>query len=208
MIKWTCWVRKLWCVWLRPVNMADMFRTIEQQSRNAAPESGPATTRILAIATMRSSARPKTLRVERPAPSRERIDEVHSRLARLQPAPTTAAGRARADSNPDSPRPWTSGRTARVERPSGNWQTAAARRLHSHAGALELASRNAAVATVTYAPQGGMSAPKMASPPSRMVLSSALMQTDGGSLQQNTDELLQMFARGNPDLRRQSGLPA
>ena len=31
------------------------------------------------------------------------------------------------------------------------------------------------------------------------------MQADGGSLQRNTDQLVQMFARSNPDLRKQSG---
>ena len=31
------------------------------------------------------------------------------------------------------------------------------------------------------------------------------MQTDGGSLQQNTEQLVQIFARTNPDLRRQGG---
>ena len=59
--------------------------------------------------------------------------------------------------------------------------------------------------TVTYAPQGGYVRTEDGQSAFTHGLELGVMQTDGGSLQQNTEQLVQVFARTNPDLRRQGG---
>jgi len=185
-----------------PQQMANMFRTIEQQSRNASPEwlSDHPDPGNRYDAIIREA---ENLRVERPAPQ-GRIDEVHSRLARLQPAPTTEqVARARQQRQPAPV--GTSGRTARVERPSGNWQTVQPGEFIRMQVPSNWRQLNSGSGTVTYAPQGGYVRTEDGQSAFTHGLELGVVQTDGGSLQQNTDQLLQMFARGNPDLRRQNG---
>ena len=59
--------------------------------------------------------------------------------------------------------------------------------------------------TVTYAPQGGYVRTEDGQSAFTHGLELGVMQADGGSLQQNTEQLVQLFARTNPDLRRQGG---
>ena len=186
-----------------PRQMANMFRTIEQQNRGAAPEwlSDHPNPGNRYEAILREA---DTLRVEGHAPQGE-IEEVHARLARLSPAPTTAQV-ARARQQGRQPEPvGTSGRTARVERPSGQWQTVEPGDFIRLSVPANWRQMNSGGGTVTYAPQGGYVQAGNGQTAFTHGLELGVMRTDGGSLQQNTDQLLQIFARSNPDLRRQSG---
>jgi hypothetical protein len=185
-----------------PRQMANMFRTIEQQNRSAAPEwlsdhpdPGNRNEAILREA--------ETLQVEGTAPQGE-IDDVHARLARMSPAPTTQQV-ARAQQGRQPGPVGTSGRTAQVERPSAQWQTVEPGefvRLRVPANWRQTGSGGG---TVTYAPQGGYVRTQDGQSAFTHGLELGVMQADGGSLQQNTEQLLQLFARTNPDLRRQGG---
>ena len=184
-----------------PRQMANMFRTIQQQSRNAAPEwlSDHPDPGNRYDAILREA---ETLRVEGSAPAGE-IDDVHARLARMSPAPTTQqAARTR---QRQEPRPvGTGGRTARVERPSGDWQTVEPGNFIRMQVPSNWRQLNSGGGTVTYAPQGGYVRTQDGQSAFTHGLELGVMQADGGSLQQNTDQLVQMFARSNPDLRRES----
>jgi len=186
-----------------PRQMANMFRTIQQQSRSGAPEwlsdhPDPGN-RYEAIVQ-----EAQTLRVASAAPQGQ-IEAVHTRLARMSPAPTTAQV-ARSQQGRQQPGPiGTSGRTGRVERPSGEWQTVEPGnfvRLQIPANWRQL---NGGGGTVTFAPDGGYVQTQEGQSAFTHGLELGVMQTDGGSLQQNTDQLVQMFARSNPELRKQGG---
>ena len=186
-----------------PRQMANMFRTIEQQSQSAAPEwlSDHPDPGNRYDAILREA---ETLQVNRAAPQGE-IDNVHARLARMSPAPTTQqVARARQQGRQPGP-VGTSGRAVQVERPSPDWQTVQPGefvRLRVPANWRQTSSGGG---TVTYAPQGGYVRTEDGQSAFTHGLELGVMQTDGGSLQQNTDQLVQVFARTNPDLRRQGG---
>ncbi len=59
--------------------------------------------------------------------------------------------------------------------------------------------------TVTYAPEGGYVQTQDGHSAFTHGMEVGVTQGNGGSLQQSTDQLLQSFARTNPDLRRQGG---
>jgi hypothetical protein len=59
--------------------------------------------------------------------------------------------------------------------------------------------------TVTYAPDGGYVQTGDGHSAFTHGLEVGVTQGNGGSLQQSTEQLLQSFARTNPDLRRQTG---
>ena len=185
-----------------PRHMANMFRTIEQQSRSAAPEwlSDHPNPGNRYDAILREA---ETLDVEGNAPQGE-IDEIHTRLARMPPAPTTEQV-ARAQQGRQPGPVGTSGRTVQVERPSGQWQTVEPGdfvRLRVPANWRQMSTGGG---TVTYAPQGGYIRSQNGQSAFTHGLELGVVQADGGSLQQNTEQLLQSFARSNPDLRRQGG---
>ena len=185
-----------------PRQMANMFRTIEQQNRGAAPEwlSDHPNPGNRYDAILREA---ETLRVARATPQGE-IDAIHARLARMSPAPTTEQV-ARSQQRRQPAPVGTSGRTAQVERPSGQWQTVEPGdfvRLRVPANWRQITSGGG---TVMYAPQGGYVRTEDGQSAFTHGLELGVMQTDGGSLQQNTEQLLQSFARSNPELRRQGG---
>jgi beta-barrel assembly-enhancing protease len=186
-----------------PRQMANMFRTIQQQSRSSAPEwlSDHPDPGNRYEAIVREA---QNLKVEGSAPQ-GRVTQVHSRLAQLAPAPTTQQV-ARAQQQGREPGTvGTSGRAMRVEQPSSQWQTVQPGefvRLRVPANWRQVGSGGG---TVTYAPQGGVVQNQEGQSAFTHGLELGVMQTDGGSLQQNTEQLLQMFARANPQLRRQGG---
>jgi Zn-dependent protease with chaperone function len=186
-----------------PRQMANMFRTIQQQGGSSGPEwlSDHPDPGNRYEAILREA---ETLRVEGSAPQ-GRLEQVQARLAQLPPAPTSEqVARARQQGRQPAP-VGTTGRTARVERPSGNWQTV------EPAGFIRLQvpsnwrQMNNGGGTVMYAPQGGVVQSQSGQSAFTHGLELGVMQADGGSLQRNTDQLVQMFARANPDLRKQSG---
>ncbi len=113
----------------------------------------------------------------------------------MSPAPTTQqVARAQQQGRQTGP-VGTSGRTAQVERPSAQWQTVAPGefvRLRVPANWRQTSSGGG---TVTYAPQGGYVRTQDGQSAFTHGLELGVMQIDGGSLQQKTEQLLQLFAR-------------
>jgi hypothetical protein len=190
-----------------PRDMANMFRTIEQQSRGAAPEwlSDHPNPGNRYDAIMREA---ETLQVRGSAPQGG-IDEVHNRLAGMAPAPTTqqvARQQQRREQEPvGTSGRTTTGRTARVESPSRQWQTVEPGdfvRLRVPANWREMSGGSG---TITYAPDGGYYRSRNGQSTFTHGLELGVMRTDGESLQRSTEQLIQSFARSNPDLRRQGG---
>ena len=187
-----------------PRQMANMFRTIEQQRRSSAPEwlSDHPNPGNRYEAILREA---ETLRVDDPAPQ-NRIADVHAQLSRLATradirtggsaataAPATRAGRSR------------SGSVGAVQAPSGQWQTvqpADFLRLSVPANWRQVGNGGG---SVMYVPDGGYVQGQDGQSAFTHGLELGVLRTDGGSLQQNTERLLQAFARTNPELRRQRG---
>jgi hypothetical protein len=186
-----------------PREMANMFQTIARRGGGGGPEwlsdhPNPAN-RYDAI--NREAA---MLRVERSPGSNAEIRSIQTRLARMSPAPTTQqVARARqGQRDPDSIR--TNRRVARVEPPSGRWRTYQPwdfLRLSVPANWRQID----AGAAVAYAPEGGYVHAQSDQSTFTHGIEVGVMQGDGGSLQQNTEQLLQGFARANPRLRPQGG---
>ncbi len=186
-----------------PRQMANMFRTIEQQDRSSAPEwlSDHPNPGNRYDAIMREA---DTLRVEGRAPQGQ-IENVHARLARMSPAPTSQQV-ARAQQEGRRPEAvGTSGRAMRVERPSSQWQTVQPGDFVRLSVPANWRQSSTGGGTVTYAPQGGHVQSQDGQTAFTHGLELGVVQVNGGSLQQSTDQLLQMFARSNPELRRQGG---
>ncbi len=189
-----------------PRQMANMFRTIEQQRRSSAPEwlSDHPDPGNRYEAILRES---ETLKVDGPAPQ-NRIADVHAQLSRLPPAPTSAqvAQRQQQRRQPGPVGPvGTSGSVGAVQAPSGQWQTvqpADFLRLSVPANWRQVGSGGG---SVMYVPDGGYVQGQDGQSAFTHGLELGVLRTDGGSLQQNTDRLLQAFARTNPELRRQRG---
>jgi hypothetical protein len=185
-----------------PRQMANMFRTIESQSRGAAPEwlSDHPNPGNRYDAIIREA---ETLHVDNPAPQ-DGIDEIHDRLARMSPAPTTeqvARNQQRRQPEPVG----TSGRGARVEAPSRQWQVVEPGNFVRLRVPANWRQMNSGGGTVAYAPEGGYFQSAQGQSTFTHGVELGVMQTDGGSLQQNTEQLIQAFSRSNPQLRRQGG---
>ena len=188
-----------------PREMAAMFQTIERQGGNRGPEwlsSHPNPgNRVAAI-----NKEADMLRVEGRAPTSE-IRAVHARLAQMPAAQTMAQvqqrqqGRRReTGSGPVS----TNGRSVPVQPPSGRWRT------HQPADFMQLSvpSNWQAIdgnGTITYAPEGGYFRTQNGQSAFTHGVQVGVTQADGGSLQQKTEQLLQGFSQGNPQLRRRGG---
>ena len=92
-----------------------------------------------------------------------------------------------------------------MQPPSGQWQTvqpADFLRLSVPANWRQVGSGGG---SVMYVPDGGYVQGQDGQSAFTHGLELGVLRTDGGSLQQNTDRLLQAFARTNPELRRQRG---
>src|SRR6185436_7235028 len=59
--------------------------------------------------------------------------------------------------------------------------------------------------TVTYAPQGGYVRAQGGQSAFTHGIEVGVTRSDGGNLQQQTDQLIRSFAQSNPELRRESG---
>jgi hypothetical protein len=182
--------------------MANMFRTIERQGGGSGPEwlsdhPNPGN-RYEAIAREAD-----TLEMRGTAPQGE-IHEVHARLARMSPAPTSAQV-AREQQRRQSGSTASTDRALRVEAPSSRWQTvepASYIRLNVPANWRQMRGGGG---TVRYSPAGGYVQARNGQSAFTHGLELGVVHTDGGSLRQNTEQLLQAFARTNPRLRRQGG---
>ncbi len=187
-----------------PREMAAMFQTIERQGGNRAPgwlSSHPNPgNRVAAI-----NREAEMLRVEGRAPTSE-IQNVHARLQQLPPAQTMAQvqGRQQRGQGTRGGPVGTSGRSVRVNPPSGDWRT------HQPAEFMRLSVPSNwrpldGNGTITYAPEGGYFTGQNGGSAFTHGLQVGVTRASGGSLQQKTEQLLQGFAQSNPQLRRQSG---
>ena len=180
-----------------PRAMARMFQTIEKQGANRGPEwmsSHPNPgNRVEAI-----NREAEMLRVEGSRGSSGDFASVRSRLSGMPAAPTMQEVAQRQGQGRREPVS-TSGRRVRVEPPSGQWRTQQPgdfMRL-SVPGNWEQVGGDSG--TVTYAPEGGYGTGAGFTHGIQV----GVARSSGGSLQQQTEELIQGFAQSNPNLRAQ-----
>jgi hypothetical protein len=185
-----------------PREMANMFRTIQQQGGNRGPEwlsSHPDPgNRYEAI--NREAA---MLEVDGSANTGAAFQSVRSRLEDMPPAPTSEQV-ARAQQGQQRGSVATRGGNVQVAPPSGQWRTYRPGdflRVSVPANWQQIAGGN----TVTYAPEGGYYRGQGGQSSFTHGIEIGVMQGDGGTLQQSTEQLLKSFARSNPRLRRQGG---
>ena len=185
-----------------PRQMANMFRTIQEQGGSRGPEwlsdhPDPGN-RYEAI-----NREASTLQIQGSAPSQADFRDTKSRLAQMSPAPTSqqvAQAQQRGERVPTG----TSGRRGNVEPPSSQWRT------YQPGDFMRIAvpanwEQSGGGATVRYAPDGGVFQSQSGQAEFTHGLEIGVMDGDGASLQQATNQLLQSFARTNPRLRQQSG---
>jgi len=185
-----------------PRQMANMFRTIEQRAGSSGPEwlsdhPNPGN-RYDAI-----NREADVLHVANASSPTRDIGRVHSRLASMSPAPTSqqvARAQQRGQRLPDAG----TARRGDVEPPSGSWRTYQPGnflRVSVPSNWRQVGGGN----TVTYAPDGGYFQGESGGSTFTHGIEIGVMRGDRGTLQQSTDQLLQSFARNNPELRRQGG---
>jgi Zn-dependent protease with chaperone function len=189
-----------------PRQMANMFETIEKQGGSQGPEwlsSHPNPGNRYQAINKEADA----LKIARSSAPAGGIEAIHARLNRLGPAISSEQAAREAQQrqrgggqrgqvgdgrvgNPDPPssqwRTYKPGEFMRISVP-GNWQ--------------QIGSGN----TVTYAPEGGYVQTRDGHSAFTHGIEVGVTQGNGGNLQQSTEQLLQSFARTNPDLRRQGG---
>jgi Peptidase family M48 len=190
-----------------PRQMANMFKTIQKQGGSQGPEwlsdhPDPGN-RYEAI-----NREAQALGVSASAAPPGRIESVHARLAQLQPAITTEQAARQAQQRQRTGQTDRGGSARRVgvnvEPPDGQWRTYQPgnfMRISVPANWQQIDSGN----TVTYAPEGGYGQTPDGHSAFTHGIEIGVTQGSGGGLQQSTDQLLQSFARTNPDLRRQGG---
>jgi beta-barrel assembly-enhancing protease len=195
-----------------PRRMADMFRTIEQQSKGGGPEwlsdhPNPSN-RYEAIQREAS-----TLRIEGTAPSQAEFQNIKSRLNSLSPA-YTAEQIARAkqqgrrlpgSSGTGSTRddvPVRAG-NVRVSPPSDQYQRVTVgnfMRMQVPANWREVTSNN----SVTFAPDGASYRGNNGSSGFTHGLQIGVVPSEAHSHEEATEELIEGLIEGNPQIRRQS----
>ena len=190
-----------------PRQMANMFKTIQKQGGSQGPEwlsdhpdpgnRYEAINREADALGVRASAAPPG-----------RIEAVHARLSQLSPAITSAQAAREAQQRQRTGQGERGGSVGRigtnVEPPSGEWRTYQPgnfMRISVPANWQQVGSGN----TVTYAPDGGYGQTADGHSAFTHGIEVGVTQGSGGGLQQSTEQLLQSFARTNPDLRRQGG---
>jgi Zn-dependent protease with chaperone function len=188
-----------------PRAMASMFQTIERQGGGGGPEflsdhPNPGN-RVQAI-----NREADMLRVQGNGGNTGEFQAVHARLRELPRAPTTAeVARSRQGQQiPQRGPVGTSGRNERVEPPAGDWRTYQPGdflRISVPANWAQVSGGN----TVMFAPRGGYLQAENGQSAFTHGIEVGVTQAGGNSLQQQTEQLLEGFARSNPQLRRQSG---
>jgi hypothetical protein len=185
-----------------PRAMASMFETIARQGGNRGPEflsSHPNPgNRAQAI-----SREAEMLRVEPRRGSAGDLQAVHATLDQLPPAPSSTQV-ARAQQGQRRETSGTASRTARIDPPSGQWRTYQPDeflRLSVPANWRPITGGN----TITYAPQGGYFRAENGQSAFTHGVEIGTARVGRGTLQQQTEQLLQGFAQSNPQLRRQAG---
>jgi beta-barrel assembly-enhancing protease len=189
-----------------PREMAHMFQTIEKQGSSGPeflsdhPNPG---NRVQAI-----NREAEMLRVEGRATTGE-LPNIQARLNQMPQAPTTeqvARARQQGGQIPGESRVpvGTSGRNERVEEPSGQWQTYQPGNFLRVSVPANWEQVKSESNTVMFAPDGGYVRADNGQSAFTHGIEIGVTRADG-NLQQQTDQLLQGFARSNPQLRRQGG---
>jgi len=188
-----------------PRAMASMFETIERQGGGGGPEflsdhPNPGN-RVQAI-----NREADMLRVQGNRGNAGEIQAVQARLRELPRAPTSAevARSRQGQQGPQRAPVGTSGRNERVEPPSGDFRTYQPGdflRISVPANWEQVGAGN----TVTFAPRGGYLQADNGQSAFTHGIEVGVTPANGNNLQQQTEQLLQSFARSNPELRRQGG---
>jgi len=188
-----------------PRAMASMFETIERQGGGGGPEflsdhPNPGN-RVQAI-----NREADMLRVQGSRGNAGEIQAVQARLRELPRAPTSAevARSRQGQQGPQRAPVGTSGRNERVEPPSGDFRTYQPGdflRISVPANWEQVGAGN----TVTFAPRGGYLQADNGQSAFTHGIEVGVTPANGNNLQQQTEQLLQSFARSNPELRRQGG---
>jgi len=190
-----------------PRQMANMFRTIQQQGGNRGPEflsSHPDPGDRYAAINREAGM----LQVNGRADTAGAFESARSRLSSLSPAPTTEQLARAQQGGQGQGGPVTSGaRTARAAPPSGQWRTYQPGdflRVSVPGNWQQVESGN----TITFAPEGGYSRAQTGQSAFTHGVQIGVARASGSTLQQATEQLLRSFAQGNPQLRRQGGYTA
>lgn len=185
-----------------PRDMANMFRTIEQQSGGSGapqwmsdhPNPGDRYTYI--------NKEAEALRVQNPVSDTRAFQDVKAQLGQMSPAPTTEQATKNAGNRPSggTGNPPTTGTVAR---PSTRYQTyneGNAFRISVPNNWRELPGNN----SVTFAPEGAYGAVNQQSVFTHGA-EVGLARNETHDLETATDELIQSIAQSNPRLSRASG---
>ena len=188
-----------------PRDMATMFETIQRQGGRGGPEwlSSHPNPANRAQAITREA---ELMGANRRQVSNAEFQSVQARLNELPPAPTSeqvARARERGYER-SSGGSGASRRAIRVEPPSDRWRT------HQAGDLLRLRVPEnwepvEGSGTVAYAPEGGYFRGQGGQQTFTHGLEIGTVEAGRGTLQQQTERLLQGFAQSNPQLRRQSG---
>jgi len=187
-----------------PRDMANMFKTIEQQGGPGGPQwlsdhpnPGNRYNYILAEA--------QTLHVDNPRRDSGAFQSVQARLRQMSPAPSTEQATRNAGNRRGSPAPTANGGriSTNVERPSSRYSSYSEGnlfRISVPSNWRELPGNN----SVTFAPEGGYGATNQQSVFTHG-MEAGLMRNESHDLQTATNELLQEVSRSNPRMSRGSG---
>jgi beta-barrel assembly-enhancing protease len=181
-----------------PREMANMFKTIEAQGGSRQPEwmsSHPNPGNRYDAINREAAA----LRVERRPDSGE-FQAARARLTAMSPAPSAediAKNKGNAGAGAGSPAPRAA---VRVDPPSGSNRTYRPGEFLRVTVPANWNQINSGEGGVTYAPEGGYVASNGRSAFTHGV-QLGVAQGASGNLQRDTDQLLQSFARNNPNLR-------
>jgi beta-barrel assembly-enhancing protease len=187
-----------------PRQMASMFQTIQKQSGARGPEwlsSHPDPGNRAQAITREAAA----LTIADPANTAGAFEGARQRLAQLPPAQTMEqVARARQKGGQRAPVGTTGRGAVRVEPPATQLRT------HQPADFMRIAvpanwEQVGGQGAVTYAPEGGYFRGEGGQSAFTHGVQIGVVPGDRGHLRQDTDALVKMFARSNPQLRRQGG---
>jgi hypothetical protein len=188
-----------------PRDMANMFKTIEQQGGSSGPQwlsDHPNPGNRYAYITQEA----QSLHVTNARRDSGAFQSVQSHLRGLPPAPSTeeATRNARNGRNPNRGRDTNAGRiSTNVERPStrySSYDEGNLFRISVPSNWRELPGNN----TVTFAPEGGYGAVNQQSVFTHGI-EAGVMRNESHRLDTATDELVQSLAQSNPQMRRSRG---
>ena len=186
-----------------PRDMANMFRTIEQQGGSGGPEwlsDHPNPGNRYAYITREA----ESLRVTNARRDSGAFQSVQARLRQMSPAPSTKEATRNAGNSRGTNAPANGGRISNnVERPSSRYSSYTEGnlfRISVPSNWRELPSNN----SVTFAPEGGYGAVNQQSVFTHGV-EAGVVRNDSRDLQSASEELVQDLSQSNPRMRRDGG---